>query len=361
MVRPRLKKLLLALPFALSTSACKSPDSRQHLADTTLDKPAHHTETGFRNLHIKPIDKGVFGYLKMRYFGDHEFADHRAEAHRVPIAEPNFDQINRPGTAPQITWLGHATLLIQYQGINILTDPILSNRASAVSFAGPERLIEMPIPAQDLPRIDYVIISHNHYDHLDLGTIKQLGNTPVYLVPLNLKEWFVNEGIDPTRVQEFDWWDSSQFKALTVTATPSQHWSARGPFDRFETLWAAWHLQLGNFSLWFAGDTGYNEFQFKEIGARLNNIDVALIPIGAYAPRFFMREQHVDPAEALKIHQDLGTKLSIGMHWGTFELSAEPIMEPVERIDEAVTQGLIRAEEFITLAVGETHLYIPNL
>lgn len=336
-------------------SACRSADS-----SPTQAKPAHHTENGFRNLYTDPIDKTPFNFVKMKYFGDEPFADHKAEAYRVPIAEPELGDIQRPGPQPQVTWLGHSTFLLQYRGVNVLFDPILTSRASPVSFAGPERLVKMPIGLEDLPQIDVVIISHNHYDHLDTETIQMLGDTPLYLVPLKLGEWFIDAGITDERVVEFDWWDQWQQGPLTATATPSQHWSARGLFDRFETLWAAWHVQIDDFSVWFGGDTGYNPVQFKEVGQRWPDIDLGLIPIGAYAPRWFMAQQHVSPEEGLQIHRDIGAKQSIGMHWGTFQLSAEPIMEPAERLALAVAKSELDEHSFITVAVGETRRYTPS-
>jgi N-acyl-phosphatidylethanolamine-hydrolysing phospholipase D len=331
---------------------------------TAAQQPAHHTENGFRNLYAAPIDKGPFSYLKMKYLGDEPFADHEADAHTVPIAKPDFKNILDPSEQAQITWLGHSSFLIQYQGLNILTDPILSDRASPVGFAGPKRLVDMPIKFEHLPTIDFIVISHNHYDHLDLDTILKFGNNTLYIVPLKLKEWFVNEGIATNKVIEFDWWDKRFFHSdsdtnnatITFTATPSQHWSARGLFDRYNSLWASWHIQIGNFSLWFAGDTGYNEVQFKEIGQHFSSIDLALIPIGAYAPRWFMQPQHVNPEEAIKIHQDINAKKSIGMHWGTFQLTAEPILEPLTRLQTAHRSGLISKEEFTTISIGETLL-----
>jgi len=333
----------------LIISGCQSSD-----AGKISTRPAHHTDDGFRNPYIDTIEKGPFTFIKMKYFGDEPFADHVAEAHQVPIAQPAFRALKEPSKVPQVTWLGHSTFLIQYQGLAILTDPILSDRASPVSFAGPERLVGKPIDYSDLPPIDFVIISHNHYDHLDVETVTMLGDDPLYMVPLKLKDWFVEEGISANRVREFDWWDRLRLESIEFTATPSQHWSARGLFDRHATLWAAWHIQIDDFGLWFGGDTGYNPVQFKEVGERWPDIDLGLIPIGAYAPRWFMSQQHVDPDEAIKIHRDIGAKLSIGMHWGTFQLSAEPMMEPAERIAAAVNNGQLNPDTFITMAIGET-------
>ena len=178
------------------------------------------------------------------------------------------------------------------------------------------------------------------------------------MVPLGLKEWFIDEGVPEARVQEMDWWDDYiDGEQVTITATPSQHWSARGLFDRDKTLWAAWHIEIADFSLWFGGDTGYNQIQFKEIGEKWSDIDLGLIPIGAYAPRWFMKAQHVDPLEAIKVHNDIGAKLSIGMHWATFQLSAEPVLEPKKKIQLAVENNLIAENVFITMAIGETLHY----
>jgi len=349
-------KIGLTTALALTLNACKITE-KNNLAPMVEGRPAHHTEDGFRNLYIEPISKGPFTFLKMKYFGDEEFSDQATEAHLVPTVEPDYSALSSPGEQPQVTWLGHSTFLIQYQGVNILTDPILSDRASPVSFAGPKRLVSMPITMANLPAIDYVVISHNHYDHLDQDTIETLGNQALYLVPLKLKPWFVDLGITPSQIMEFDWWDERKFQTLSVTATPSQHWSARGLFDRYSSLWAAWHLRIGDFTLWFGGDTGYNDIQFKEIGERFKGVDIGLIPIGAYAPRWFMAPQHVNPEEAINIHRDIGATKSIGMHWGTFQLTAEPIMEPAERLEGAVQSGLLRAKEFSTLAIGETYYH----
>jgi len=351
-------QFIISVTFVLSSLGCNSSEPRNNDPEQA-SRPAHHTKDGFRNLYTERIGKGPFAFLKMKFFGDEPFADQESQSHTIPIAKPLFSKLEQPGEQAQITWLGHSSFLIQYHGINILTDPILSTRASPVSFAGPKRLVDMPIAYENLPDIDYVIISHNHYDHLDKRTISMLGNQPYYLVPLKLKDWFINEGIENNRVQEFDWWDQQSFMQFSVTATPSQHWSARGFFDRYDSLWAAWHIEIGDFSFWFGGDTGYNDIQFKEIGDKFGAIDLALIPIGAYAPRWFMKQQHVDPDEAIQIHKDIRAKKSIGMHWGTFQLTAESIREPVERLEAAVKAGTIAEDEFITLAIGETLFFDP--
>jgi len=319
-------------------------------------KPLHHAEEGFRNVHIGEISKGPFGYLKAKYFGDEPFADHEQQAHLMDVVTPGYDALLAPTALPQVTWLGHSTFLIQHNGINILTDPMLSERASPVSFAGPKRLVPKPISFEHLPRIDFIVISHNHYDHLDLETLEKLPKDIHILVPLKLGTWLAHQGFSKDRLTELDWWQSASSSKVSITALPSQHWSARGLFDRNETLWASWMLDIGELRVWFGGDTGYNPVEFKEIGKAFRDIDLALIPIGAYAPRWFMRQQHVDPYEAILMHHDLAAKRSIGMHWGTFQLSAEPMFEPKHLLQKAVLEGKIKPGLFDTMAIGETRL-----
>lgn len=317
-----------------------------------------------RNPYVTPKDTNAIDFFMMRWFGDDPWADQLQEYANNPDLVPQTDidlgALLQPSMRPQITWLGHATFLLQYQGFNILTDPILSERASPLSFAGPERLSPAPIRTADLPVIDIVVISHNHYDHLDEKTIAELGSQVNYMVPLGLTEWFVEQGIGAERVREFDWWQQLNFGPVTVTATPSQHWSARSLFDKNETLWASWHLDIGDWQVWFGGDTGYNPHQFKEIRARFPAIDDALIPIGAYLPRWFMQPQHVDPAEALHIHQDLGAKRSYAMHWGTYQLAAESLQQTLNDLEAAQQQATSAASQPLQiLAIGETRTSKP--
>jgi N-acyl-phosphatidylethanolamine-hydrolysing phospholipase D len=329
------------------------------------NKPKHHTADGFRNLYVERPTRSFLSYWRMRLFGRDEFADQAKDAHKVPVATKRID-LTRPetGPRPRLTWLGQATFLIEHNGFRILTDPHLSYRASPLPFAGPKRLTPLVYGVKDIGRIDYVIISHNHYDHLDGETIDQLGSGPTYLVPLKLKPWFVARGIAPDKVIEFDWWHRRSLSDKTnapfvVTATPSQHWSSRSPFDRYKTLWAAWHLDFGDFTAWFAGDTGYSARLFREIGAKMGPVDLAMIPIGAYAPRWFMKTSHVTPEEAVLLHKDIKARLSIAMHWGTFQMTAEPMMEPVERFKAAVAaNGLKRS--FVLFKLGETRLLEPE-
>jgi N-acyl-phosphatidylethanolamine-hydrolysing phospholipase D len=336
--------LLFALCFASLTAgaACSGP------IEETM--PPHHTADGFRNPYLEPRKVSFFTYVRMRFFGEEKWPDYQATADRVPRVEPQLDRINAPGEAPQVTWIGHATTLVQYQGINILTDPQFSKRASPFTFMGPKRATPPALRIDQLPPIDFVLISHNHYDHLDKQTVKTLGNSTTWVVPLGLKQWFANLGV--TKVIEFDWWETQTIGKASVTATPTQHWSARGLGDRNQALWASWAVQIGDFKFWFAGDTGYNDKIFPEIGNRCGPFDLALIPVGGYDPRWFMKPMHLDPEEAVQVHKDVRSKYSLGIHWGAFALTSEPIDEPPKRLREAAKT--LTDSTFVTWSLGET-------
>jgi L-ascorbate metabolism protein UlaG (beta-lactamase superfamily) len=275
-------------------------------------------------------------------------------------ANPEFPRVANDGRALRdnrqaatLTWIGHATLLVQLDGINVLTDPHFSERASPVRFAGPRRLNPPGLAFEDLPPIHAVIISHDHYDHLDRATVQRLAAThrPRFFVPLGLKAWFTAAGI--TDVDELDWWDSRRVGAVTFTATPVQHWSARTPFDMNRRLWAGWAMTGRERRAFFAGDTGYYD-GFRRVGERLGPFDLALVSISAYEPPSVMAHTHTTPEEALRLFADLGARTFVAMHWGTFDLSEEPIDEPPRRLAAAAgAEGLPPARVWI-LAHGET-------
>ena len=278
----------------------------------------------------------------------------------VPRVTPDLQRLQVP-TSPQVTWLGHSCFLIQYAGFNILTDPVFSQRASPISFAGPLRYTQPPLDLSELPTIHAVVISHNHYDHLDLDTIETIDqqHQPHWFVPL--KNEMLLEGVDvhSTRIDSLDWWSTGSFqssngKVAQFTATPAQHWSARGLFDRNEMLWASWVIDLDGRRIFFGGDTGYQNKIFRDIGARYGPFELGLIPIGAYAPREFMHPSHVNPFEAVQIHLDIKAKQSFGAHWGTFPLTAEPVLEPLKKLQTALDKFELSQQVFRGLALGET-------
>jgi L-ascorbate metabolism protein UlaG (beta-lactamase superfamily) len=225
--------------------------------------------------------------------------------------------------------------------------------------------VPLPLKLEQLPHIDAVLISHNHYDHLDLPTVKALnaqpGGPPLFIVPLGVDLWMRDQGIG--RVQKMDWWDSTTLPApggaLTVRLVPVQHWSSRTPFDRNATLWGGFVLQgqaLGApLSMFYAGDTGYSR-DFQEIGARFGPFDFAQIPVGCYLPRWFMQSQHVNEDEAVRIHLDLKSRLSMGVHWGSFRLCDDPVEAPLDGLPKARERQGVPAERFVLFAIGETRV-----
>jgi N-acyl-phosphatidylethanolamine-hydrolysing phospholipase D len=242
-------------------------------------------------------------------------------------------------TDATVTWVGHASFLIQLDGLNILTDPHWSERASPVSFAGPMRLVAPGLRFEYLPPIHLVLISHDHYDHLDLPTVYRLAQAhqPRVLVPWCLRSWFDQQHI--LKVDEMDWWDSQQIAECAIACVPAQHFSGRSLWDRNRRLWAGWVVRGRTRQFYFAGDTGYYPALFKEIGRRFGPFDLAAIPIGAYLPPYMMKMTHSTPEQALQIFSDVRAERFLAMHWGTFDLADEPIGEPPKRL-EAETQRL---------------------
>lgn len=273
-----------------------------------------------------------------------------------PLAQNDPAWLRANRSQDSLTWVGHSTFLLQLAGLNLLTDPHFGGRASPLSFAGPQRLTPPGLELAGLPTIDLVLVSHNHYDHLDEGSVRHIARAHPqarFVVPLGLAAWFRARGIG--QVTELDWWQEAQLGEVRVTAVPVQHFSGRGLHDRDATLWCGFVAELGGRRLFFAGDTGYSP-DFADIAARFPQMDLSLLPIGAYDPRWFMGPVHVDPAEAVRIHQDLRSRLSVAMHWGTFRLTAEPLDEPPQLLAQALAAAGIAPERFLVLRHGETRL-----
>ena len=245
------------------------------------------------------------------------------------------------GSTDYMVWIGHATYLINKDNLTILTDPVFSKRASPVRFAGPKRLIPPAIPIDKLPKIDVITVSHNHYDHLDLRSLKKIykaNPNAIFLVPKGDKRRLERRGIE--NVIEFLWWEEIEIKGSKFIFTPVQHWSARGIADRNKSLWGGWFMNLKTETIYHAGDTGYSK-DFIETKKRLGSPSISLIPVGAYAPRWFMKTNHVNPPEAIQIAIDLESERNFGMHWGTFQLTDEEILEPPKLLKESLRdQGL---------------------
>jgi L-ascorbate metabolism protein UlaG (beta-lactamase superfamily) len=252
-----------------------------------------------------------------------------------------------------VTFVGHATFLIQVAGINVLTDPVYSERASPVTFGGLRRVRAPGVPFDDLPPISLVLLSHNHYDHCDLRTLELLERRfhPPIVTPLGNGRLLRSAGI--RHVDEIDWWETASGAPLPITLTPAQHFSARNMFDRNRALWGGFLIEAGGQRVLFAGDTGYGP-HFREIAARLGPCDLALLPIGAYEPRWFMEDIHMNPAEAVQAHLDLEARRSVAMHFGTFQLTPEGIDAPVRELASALRNREVPAERFRAVEVGES-------
>ncbi len=236
----------------------------------------------------------------------------------------------------RITHVNHSTFLIQVDGVNIITDPVWSERVSPFTFAGPKRMRPPGINFDDLPKIDLVLLSHNHYDHLDITTLKKIHDkyNPKYIVPLGVGGYLNSKNI--SAVQELDWWQTTAFgTGFTIEAVPAQHFSGRGTLDRDRTLWCGFAIHGAHGNVYFAGDTGYNPKTFKEIGERTKPT-LAILPIGAYKPEWFMSPIHCSPDEAVQIFKDLGSPQSIASHFGTFPLADDSCEDPTDRLREVL-------------------------
>ncbi|MEE9652446.1 MBL fold metallo-hydrolase [Enterobacter soli] len=255
-----------------------------------------------------------------------------------------------------VWWLGHASMLLRMDGNYILTDPVFSRRASPLPFVGPERKTPPAISVDKLPQLDALVISHNHYDHLDAATVRHLlrrfPDLHVF-VPLGLASWFRRRGAK--NVTELDWWQSISWQGMTLTAVPAQHWSMRTPWNRNRSLWCGWVFESRYHRFWFSGDTGYTP-ELLTIPERLGKIDAAALPVGAYAPRWFMSVHHMDPQSAVALWQQLGAPLAFPIHWGVFELGDESLEEPVQELNQALANLAPVNDSFRTLKIGE---YLP--
>ncbi len=265
-----------------------------------------------------------------------------------PLRPPPLD-----GAAAVVTFIGHATFLIQTAAGNILTDPMYSQRAGPLNVLGPRRVRQPAVRFDDLPPVDTVLLSHNHYDHCDRRTLGLLAERfdPIVVTPLGNGALVKSAGI--RRVEELDWWEKPKTALLPITLTPAQHFSARTPLDRNRALWGGFVLIAGDTRIYFAGDTAYASF-FYDVRRRLGPIHLALLPIGAYEPRWFMQSVHMNPEEAVQAHLDLQASESLGMHFGTFQLTSEGIDEPLRALDDARRARSVAPSTFRTPGFGES-------
>ncbi|BFZ65165.1 hypothetical protein YB2330_006328 [Saitoella coloradoensis] len=361
----------------------------------------HHPKQGskrFQNPWDSFTDYGLWDFFKSRFFTN------EWPRHPIPTPEEGLVSVTRDTDIdwegpeaekgkPRAVWLGHACFWLKFppspptnsRGLRILFDPVFSDRCSPFTFMGPKRYTPPPCPISAIPTPDAVVISHNHYDHLDLATITHLRDATScqFFVPLGLGGWFLHTADVPeTRIQELDWWEEVEMSVEGVGRArlgclPAQHFSGRGVGDRYHTLWASWQIQDVTSSsgaganIYFAGDTGYRSVPrpsssssstdpvvvdgptcpaFRQIGRHRGPFDLALIPIGAYEPRYLMSPIHLSPEDAVEVFRDLRARRAVGMHWGVWVLTSESVMEPVGRLREAM-EGV--EGDFGVLGIGE--------
>ena len=259
-----------------------------------------------------------------------------------------------------VTFVGHSTFLVRTASVTLITDPVFTTHAGPFGRLGPRRARPPAIPLRELPRVDLVLLSHNHYDHLQPSSLRAIG-API-VTTLGVARYVprpVARKAEPSTmpgVTELDWWQSINTGRATITAVPAQHFSARTPWDKNTSLWCGFVVQVDNLTIFFAGDTGYSP-HFAEIGARFPGIDVALLPIGAYEPRWFMQPIHMNPDEAVRAHLDVQPRASVGMHFGTFRLTEEGIDEPVRALERARAVHGIAPDAFRVLEFGATCVF----
>jgi L-ascorbate metabolism protein UlaG (beta-lactamase superfamily) len=272
----------------------------------------------------------------------------------APAGDPH--RLPPPG-AVSVTFIGHSSFLIRLRNLTLLTDPVFSERCSPLAWAGPKRARPPGRVFRDLPRIDLLLLSHNHYDHMDFPSLREIQrrDDPQVVTPLGNARHLAKVGL--RRVTELDWWQETRpADGTRVTVTPARHFSARTLWDRGQSLWGGFMLQVGGHRLFFAGDSGHGR-HWAEIGRRLGAPDLALIPIGAYEPRTMMAPVHVNPAEAVSAHRALGARQSVGMHFGTFKLTDEPVEAPPREMAAARAAAGLAEDAFVTLGFGETRLF----
>ena len=301
-----------------------------------------------------PSSYGSFSFFLRRFRGS-LFLPEIPPGHVLP-EEKAIALLNLLKKENTLTWLGQSTFLIRLEGKTILTDPFLTERASPLTWGGPRRFVPPGISLKKLPAIDIIIVSHNHYDHLDKTTVENLsGKEKIHVVvPLGLKIFFTQRGY--TDVRELGWGKNTSVDNIQINSLPAVHFSGRGIGDRNKTLWCSWAIRFSSGKYYFAGDTAYSSTIFQDIGREFKSFDLAIIPIGAYEPQEMMKAFHATPVEAIKIGMDIRAKVMVGSHWGTIELSDEPHWEPPRRFEEHAAKIGIPREQIWIMKIGETRI-----
>lgn len=335
-------KFLLLCFFTISLASCGKPELNN---SKKLD---HFNGKVFHNLNEPKLEKSLIDFIKWRFFSKREKWPKWIETkqHKPPLNRTKEGQAS-------VTFINHATVLIQIDGVNILTDPIFSERASPSSFFGPKRVKNPGTKFEDLPKIDLVLISHNHYDSFDIETLRKLKQRDNPKILLGLGNGYYLDNNTRKDSIEMDWYENYNLKNINFTFLPAKHWSRRYINDTNKSLWGSFAI-IGSKKLYFAGDSGYAD-HFKDIQKKFGEFDFSLIPIGAYEPRWFMKQAHINPEEAVKVHKDTNSKKSMGIHFGTFQLTNEAIDRPQKDLKIALERHKILQEDFFVLKEGESY------
>ena len=336
----------ISLSFFWQTSHAETKD-----LESLARAKAHHKNPGFINPWLPEENPaGLLRFLKWR-FSANSFKEEKKKRPAFQTVKPDINKILEGGDS--ITYLGHGTLWVRVQGKNILTDPIFED----ITFFL-RRFTPFPLPPEELPPMQVVLISHSHLDHLDSDSIRKLGSTPLYLVPLGHRDWF-EEAVPGARVVELDWFETHTHEGATYRLLPTQHWSKRTPFDTNRRLWGSWLIEAGNRKVYYAGDSSYFH-GFAEYGEKFGPIDAALLPIAAYEPRWFMSAYHMNPDEAVRAFQDLRADYFIPQQWGVFDLTDEPMDAPPRDYREAVKKAGLPEKRTPLMLHGQTWHFPPS-
>ena len=314
---------------------------------------SHHTPHGFQNTEPDSREKGDLN--KWRKMRKQQGVPHPPVGGYAAFRDQWVMPLSLDGEDDRLWWLGHASLMLRISGRYLLIDPVFSRRASPLPFVGPERKTPAPLTIGDLPHLDAVLISHNHYDHLDKPTIRQIIATfPAvqFLVPCGLERWFIRLGA--RNVVSLDWWQHHRVAGAEIHAVPARHWSRRSLFDKNRSLWCGWVISHCGFRFWFSGDSGFTR-SLLEIPQRLGPFTHAALPVGAYAPEWFMKNHHMSPAEAVVLFEAAGQPVTVPIHWGVFELGDEGLDTPPQALSEAMSHyPPLTAERFSAWKIGDS-------
>jgi L-ascorbate metabolism protein UlaG (beta-lactamase superfamily) len=340
--------LIMIIISGIVFAGCSTTNHTQEEREKRMQNSSQYNDGEFEN----PIDVPIMApgttwkYIKKRLFTSRIDPEPTGELPVKPIQPDDWTQMDKEKLF--FAWLGHSSILIAVDGKTVLVDPVFEKRASPFTWFGPKRFHPTPVTVEELPPIDVVVITHDHYDHLEEPSIRQLDSkTSLFLVPLGIGELLEEWGISPEKVVELDWWEHHKVDSLNFTATPATHYARRGLFDGNERLWCSWSVQGQNRRFFISGDSGYFD-GFKKIGEKLGPFDITFLKVGSYDEMW--KQVHMLPEEAVQQHQDLRGGILVPLHWATFDLGLHPWYEPIERTLTAARETDVQA---VTPIIGE--------